>query len=313
MRLTGATIVKIILIAALCAVLCTSLAFCTTGIPFSTPIPDDDIADLQNTEPTSTYEFSTEEVGSIEIDWAAGAVDVHVADEGSSDGKVHVSEYMIGSAKQPPMRAESRNGTLSIDYASTFSLFNGCSFGTKMVVVELPADVAGSLDRFSLDGASGRYAFTGFACNDLKLHIASGQIIGDGLTAKDASLDLTSGSILLDVDIAEHLRTNITSGNVRVTCEDDSPRTCDLTVTSGDIEVNCSAGAPDSTDIDVTSGHVIFGIPEDSGFEARLDKTSGNFTCSLPCEFANDIYSAGDKSSTIDISLTSGNVELKGL
>lgn len=323
--LESKTKLKIALIIVLCIVTCLLVYGIATNIGWLAGRTYSLFDDLQlddgeeisqvtrNQEPLSSFAFEADDVHSISIDWAAGAIDVHVVDEAADDGMVHITEYAKGSAKQPSMQASCDSGTLNIDYNARLSIFSGCSFGKKVAIIELPANVAANLDRFELDGASGRYDLSDLNCESMKLHIASGKIDCSESAANSLTLDITSGSVLMAAEVPRQLNINITSGNIDLTCKGEPPQTYNMTMTSGKVNINCLDGIPNKSDIKVTSGSMMLAFPENSGFEANVRRTSGSFSCNLPCEIAGDAYLAGDRSAKLDINLTSGNVELKGI
>lgn len=305
------TYVKLVLIACLCIILCAAFAVGTTQ-PFNhiddydaatdgwTPITArsraTDVQSASQELPAAELSSTTIDPASIQsvsINWAAGTVEVYPVKDSALDGQILIREYVIGgSARMPQMSVSDSNGMLSIDYNAGISSFLfGCSFGSKHLVVEVPADAMGVMQSFTVDGASGQYSIRGIQTDRLTLHLASGRMNLDGMEARVLDLDVASGRIALS-GVFQSVEASLASGQVNMECLEECPQRASFST---------------------MSGKFVLTIPEDSDFKAEVDKMSGAFTCGFPAVQRDGTYQWGEGTNTMDISIMSGSFDLQPL
>ncbi len=326
-KLTRDSYIKIALIALLCMVICAALGRCATAavdmtaaytsrtFPSAPDAPDapdapeapdapaaPDAPDAP--EPPDAFESSLTEIGSHEVDpaevrnlsiqWAAGQVAVQTAPDGECGGKIQVRERASGSAKRVrPLSMEVSGETLCINSnEAVWSFWQGCSsFASKRLEVTIPESAAGNLGTVEVDGASGMYWLAGFSCDKLDIALASGMLDTVGITVRNLVADIASGQVSL---------------------EGAFPQAIDITAASGSITVTDTGSTfPQRIDADIMSGEVVLALAKECGFTADVDRLSGNFTCGYETSQRDGRYVHGDGASSVNINLTSGNVELK--
>lgn len=229
-------------------------------------------------------ELSASDIDSIEIDWAAGAVDIMVHD---GDG-VLLTEYAdhnLNKAQQ--MRWGIEGKTLKIDYNQAW----GCSnFGTKRLEILIPRDLANALGVVDIDGASGTYTINDISCDSFKATLASGQLDAKGMTVGDLKLEAASGNSFLEGKVTGDIKIDVASGEATVVCKEDAPK---------------------SIDADMASGSVTVSIPENDGFTARIGKLSGHFNCEFETQQSGEDYVYKGGGMSIKADMASGNFALR--
>lgn len=279
-HLTGSSYAKIAV-----AVLIALLLFATAGL-ISCAGWDFRMGKGQN-EMIGNASVPTQGIENIEIDWAAGSVDVIVSDK----NEIELMEYSKGSlSKTQSMRWSVSGDTLKVDYGSWFSCL---SLTSKSLEVHVPKALAAELGMLDIDGASGMYSVNGIACNKLKVHLASGEFNGSDIAAQQLDVDLASGIFDARGSFADSIRVQVASGNVGITSSEVCPHTIDA---------------------DMASGNVVIGIPENDGFTARVDKASGSFQSEFETAMQGDnAYVYGDGSALFDVDIASGSFALQNV
>lgn len=312
MRLSRQSRVKVGLIVALAVVVCLVFGSCSTGVwnpaqplimieapaaPAAPSAPDAPQAPkataFQGSAELLRKEFDPSQVRSVDLAWAAGSVTMRVADDQETQGKVLVVERGSGSAKATkPANVSCDDGVLSIDYGQNrWSGFAACSFhGSKSIEVTFPASVARGLEHIEVNGASGSYDLEGLGCEHLEVELASGSLSATGMSAEEVELDVASGQVQLEGAFPDVIGADVSSGEVRVT--------------------STAERFPERIDIDVLSGNLVLVMPEAGGFTASVGRLSGNFSCGFETSLVDGAYVHGDGASSVNVSMTSGNVTL---
>ncbi len=298
--LTRSSWIKIALIVLLCLVVCGGLLACSAGcsaaMRHAGNIASKAYQDASFSE-RGDFSVPASDVRSLEINWAAGAVNVVVADD-QSDGEPTVSavEEFTGPGRESNrMTWQLRDGVLQIGYGMGSASMFGCSqMGSKHLTLTLPRSTAESLESIDLNAASGTYSFDSLACESMSVNLASGRMEGTRLATQSLDLDVASGTIELEGRFSRNVNASLASGDIDLTCQE----TC-----------------PASTSLDLMSGQVALVVPSDSGIDARVDKLSGSFNCDLPGSWSlpdYDSFTCGDGSCTMNVRMTSGNVTIEG-
>ncbi|MEG0324126.1 MAG: DUF4097 family beta strand repeat-containing protein, partial [Raoultibacter sp.] len=223
-HLTGSSYAKIAL-----AVLIALLLFCVAG--FGSCAGWDVRFGKGQNEMIGNASVSTQGIRNIEIDWAAGGVDVIV----SEGNEIELSEYSSSSlSKAQSMRWTVSGDTLKVDYGSWFSCL---SLASKSLQVQVPKALAADLGLLDIDGASGTYSVNGIVCERLKVHLASGEFRGAEITAKQLDTDVASGIFNAEGSFSESIRVHAASGNALITSSDVCPRTIDADMASGNVVI----------------------------------------------------------------------------
>ena len=165
-------------------------------------------------------------------------------------------------------------------------------------------------------------------CNSVSVNATSGDLVIDLKgNCNTISVATTSGNVSLEqTGDADSASFQSTSGNISTNVGNVAKM--DITTTSGGIGVNgkyikdiatdCTSGncllvfeqVPDNTKINATSGNITVKIPKDAGITLNVDTTSGDFNYDYSFSKQGDTYVSGDGTAHVEISATSGDVNL---
>ncbi|HIW77422.1 MULTISPECIES: DUF4097 family beta strand repeat-containing protein [Gordonibacter] len=227
---------------------------------------------------------STQGIRAIDIDWAAGSVDVRPY-EGTDIELVETADR--GISKAQGMRWDVKGDTLKVDYGGWMSCL---SFTSKHLTVNVPRALASQLDDLDINGASGNYQVTDIGCRTFDFDLASGKLEAQGLTTDELKVDVASGKAFVEGSVANKARLHAASGRIEVTLRDKAPHTIDA---------------------DLASGNVTVSLPADTGFTARVDKASGNFSTEFSTDMRSDnTYVCGNGETDIKVGMASGHFAL---
>lgn len=225
--------------------------------------------------------IATGDVRNIEIDWAAGSVQVQVVD--SDTDYIELIETGEGITRGREMRWKVTGDTLHVDYGGWFSCF---WWGHKNLEVRVPQQYADDLGRLSIGGASGYYRVSGVGCDRLDVALASGEFEGTDFTANELNIDVASGKAHAGGVVANKINAHAASGQIEVICQEVCPRV---------------------VDVDMASGTIAVSIPENDGFTATVDKASGIFEHEFEMTQTGDgVYVYKDGTASFDIDMASG-------
>ncbi|WP_139653750.1 DUF4097 family beta strand repeat-containing protein [Raoultibacter phocaeensis] len=220
------------------------------------------------------------DVKNIEVDWAAGSVQMHVV--ASSTDEIELIETGEGLTKGREMRWKVSGDTLHIDYGGWFSCF---FWGSKSLEIRVPEKYAASLGVVDIDGASGYYNVDGIGCDKLDVDLASGELEANGFTARELAIDVASGKSFANGTVTETLKAHAASGRIEV----------------------ISSACPRTIDADMASGTIAVSIPENDGFTAYVDKASGSFESQFETsQQGGGTYVHKNGGATFDIDMASG-------
>ena len=299
--LTRSTWIKIILISALCLILCGGMISCSTAINFAGRHAGDISDRIQrsmNFSEHGDFSIPAQDVQSLEIVWLAGGVTIEVVDDATakdSAGNLQITGTESFTRSSFPMTWQVKDGVLEISYSTASGLTSCSDMAEKRLVLTLPKSVAQSLNLVDLTGASGTYQLGPIACQQMSVNLASGRIEGSQVDAQVLDLDVASGDIQLSGAFTQSIDLDLASGNIRLTC----PEAC-----------------PNRSSLDVASGQVTLSVPSDSGITAYVERLSGSFDCDLPGVWNQTNKGTtvfGDGANTLNVHLASGNINIRAL
>lgn len=278
-RLTGASYAKITVAILLGAVLLAVVGF---GASCSTWQPR-----LGSDTMIGSASVAASDVENIEVDWAAGSVQMHVVDTASDE--IELIETGDGITKGREMRWKVSGNTLYIDYGGWFTCF---SWGHKSLEIRVPQKYASSLGAVDIDGASGYYNVTGIGCDRLDVDLASGEFEANEFAVRELAIDVASGKSYANGEVTDTLKAHAASGRIEVV----------------------STACPNSIDADMASGTIAISIPDNNGFTAYVDKASGSFESQFETTRRGDgVYVHKDGGANFDIDMASGKFILNRL
>ncbi|MBQ9316139.1 MAG: helix-turn-helix domain-containing protein [Atopobiaceae bacterium] len=230
------------------------------------------------------------QVESLDIDWAAGPVNVVVMDDVDEDGLgvIVTEEYLDEESARVPMRVDVEHGELSVSYAEAGTFGLHIDKG-KALTVRLPQSLATSLRSVECDLASGSLEMGGLVCQTLGLELASGTMDVTDVVADKLDVDVASGKAKVAGTFAQLVEMDVASGELRVT----------------------SDVVPGDTDIDVASGNAVLELPAGSSFKAAVDKDSGTFQMDFEATRQGDVYTVGKGGNVVRVDIASGSVRIR--
>ena len=288
-RLTSASYIKITLIVLLAVVVCAAFGLGTCSY---SPLP----VSYQGTVLTQVGNADVDAgtVKNIEINWAAGTVDIKTAAQGST---ITLAESAPGSiSRGQEMRWQVIGDTLAIDYGTWgtgawgFNIGSCSAIGDKHLEVTIPQNLARTLGSLEINGASGDYRVNGIACDSFNTSLASGSLNAAGMTVNSLNLKSASGTMTFQGQVSKSVS---------------------LDTASGDIEVTCEKVVPNTVDASMASGKVTVWIPENDGFTASVTKLSGAFNSDFTMQQNGDTYLYKNGGTRISVSILSGAFSLR--
>lgn len=241
-------------------------------------------------------------VTELDINWAAGKVNVHtVKDSPSITSSDQFIELSITGRDGAPVRwyttdAASGGQALVVDYGFDIGLF-GCTLAHsgKEIDIAIPESIAKGLHLITLNAASGDYILEGLECDAADINLASGSLNASRFKPDVFELDMASGICDLGMDVTTHAEIQIASGSCRW---------------------RCLSAAPESVNASLMSGNLNILLPEETGFDLSLDKASGNLNVPPETMQRDGFYqlryeSAGDEPIVnMDIDMASGDLSI---
>ncbi len=266
------------------------------------------------------------QVNGLNVEWVNGLVEIKPGNE----SVIKITESSGKELKEnQKLQLSSSGGVLKIKWEKslfTFSLFHN---ENKNLTVEVPRELAESLDEFSCSTASGSISAAGFTAKEINVSSASGDLNLSGLKGEEGNFSSTSGSVALeDLELSGELNASTTSGNLNFSGT--KAEKVVLDTVSGDTfysgsalrwEANSVSAAvrgelencPEEADLDAVSGSLTLVIPENPGFDAEYSSISGSFSSDFPVtgdtgKSGRALYSSGK--SKFSFSTTSGDMRI---
>lgn len=258
-------VLKIILFSLLALVLVAALVF---ALVYDGDLPFISFGGTSYSEP-ETYTVGggsvTGDVTRIEINWAAGSVDVR-----SYDGDEIILKETGASDEDEQLRYRLRDGTLTIQYRKSGHW--GRLTSNKSLEVLIPQAQADALRMLDVDTASAELRVQSLTADVLNVDTASGGVRATDCTFATVEVDAASGDCTLENCAVGSFEMDAASGRAVLSGSVD---TVDFDSASGDLRITSSV-APRRIEVSTASGRSELELPADAEFTAELDAASGD-------------------------------------
>lgn len=273
-----------------------------------------------------TESFAMEELEKLLISWVNGPVELRPW-EGDL---VRVTEYT-----SRPLNENQRlwrrvsSSCLEIRWIQEKFSFSALTMPQKHLVVELPENLASSIEKSKVSSVSGNIYANGLAGEELSfstvsggvftesvqgeevhLESVSGRIWGRDVSVEELTVNTTSGGVELEGVAAEELKAETVSGKLNVSGNAEGFK---LKTVSGALHLRVSQ-CPEEAEFQTVSGKIQFDLPENEGFTVKYNSFSGRFSSAFPLSGSLDskkgkgIYASGDAS--FSFNSTSGSMSI---
>ena len=280
-----------------------------------------------------------EKVTKINIDYVSGDVTINTHD---SD-KVSVKETANIDLRDPQkVHTWVNDGTLYVRFCQSIKRINFTNIHKKL---ELTLPSSQDLEDVTVEVSSGNLNCTGITSGSFTSHLSSGNLTCKDITAGGFDAKLSSGNANVDGS-GKNIKIKASSGNINIkqsgdcssmtidsssgniTTEADKVSKMDVHASSGNITVTANeitelnsrsssghntfdfAVAPKTSAIKSSSGWVKITMPEDSDVKVTAKISSGHFNSELPFTKNGKEYTSGNGSSTMNINVSSGDVDI---
>ena len=280
-----------------------------------------------------------EKVTKINIDYISGDVTINTHD---SD-KVSVKETANIDLRDPQkVHTWVNDGTLYVRFCQSIKRINFTNIHKKL---ELTLPSARDLEDVTVEVSSGNLNCSGITSGTFTSHLSSGNLTCKDITAGGFDAKLSSGNANVDGS-GKNIKIKASSGNINIkqsgdcssmtidsssgniTTEADKVSKMDVHASSGNITVTANeiselnsrsssghntfdfAVAPKTSAIKSSSGWVKITMPEDSDVKVTAKISSGHFNSELPFTKNGKEYTSGNGSSTMNINVSSGDVDI---
>ncbi|MEI2666446.1 LiaG family protein [Rossellomorea sp. LJF3] len=203
----------------------------------------------------------------------------------------------------------------TIDVAVKHKWYEWIGFNRKSnVTVYIPKEYKNSME---IDIGSGNFVMAGgshskkWKLDELSIDMGSGNMELENIETNVFEHDGSSGDLVVNSFTTKDGKVEISSGDVELS-NFEGPLEGDLS--SGELTVTMDSLKGDMT-FDVSSGGVKLDLPEKASFKLKGQASSGDISCNLPLKDQKiengDISGvAGSGQYTIDVSVSSGNVDI---
>lgn len=280
-----------------------------------------------------------EKVTKINIDYISGDVTINTHD---SD-KVSVKETANIDLRDPQkVQTWVNDGTLYVRFCQSIKRINFTNIHKKL---ELTLPSSQDLEDVTVEVSSGNLNCSGITSGTFTSHLSSGNLTCKDITAGGFDAKLSSGNANVDGS-GKNIKIKASSGNINIkqsgdcssmtidsssgniTTEADKVSKMDVHASSGNITVTANeitdlnsrsssghntfdfAVAPKTSAIKSSSGWVKITMPEDSDVKVTAKISSGHFNSELPFTKNGKEYTSGNGSSTMNINVSSGDVDI---
>lgn len=228
-------------------------------------------------------EVDPSQIRSIEIDWAAGNIQIQPSETANV---IQISESEV--AEKDKMLCKISGSTLHIQFCKNSIKLHG--FGTntlsKDLVITVPADwLCSSLD---IDAGAADVTIRDMTIQNLDFDGASGRCDLEDCSVTNIEMDAASGNVTF-------------SGSLETLDFDGASADCKLVLT------NC----PRQISMDGASGNLDITLPSNCGFTAETGGLSFDFTTDFQTTTRNGAHIHGDGSCRIEIEALSGRVNIR--
>lgn len=276
----------------------------------------------------------------LEITWGSGNVTI----ERSESTSLKLTETCPQELpEEQQMHWWLDDDTLYIQFEASGAIFDPiASLGKKELTVSLPSDH--HLDDVLVSSGSASIHLDSIIADQLEINTGSGEIDVDceaqnidistasgkvdlSCTSKAISIDTASGKVIVNAPCdLEKLSISTASGRQDLTLS--TADTVEIDSASGsisiaadhirDLEANSASGemdldfssVPDECSIDTASGDITLKLPEDAGFTLDLDTAVFDFDSEFALKKKDDRYICGDGKAELEISTSSGDIDL---
>ena len=228
---------------------------------------------------TASGTVSAQEVGRLDIDWAAGSITIRTGD---------VTDIIFtetGDGNTTPMHWQKSGDTLKISFSTKNHLIGINTEGSKDLLIEVPKD---------------------WICKKLDLDLAAASLYVENLTITELDFDGASGDCQFGSCTVGSLEMSAASGNVTFSgCLDQM----EFEGVSGNLELiawNC----PQSISLEAGSGNLNLFLPTNCGFTAQVNVLSGDFVSDFPTDQIGGRHIYGDGSCRIEVNALSGDISI---
>lgn len=237
--------------------------------------------DTYTTVEDSKAQVTPGNIQNLEIEWAAGSIDIQ-----TGDVECIIIEESGSFSEDQKMVMKHTGDTLTVYYSKPSFKIGFFSIINKDLMITVPKDWECST--LKVDVASADVSVQDWCAKEVKINTASGECDFQDCTIGKLDIDTASGSI--------HYKGVL--------------NTLDCEAASG-----CFKGiffnTPEKLQMDSASGELDITLPEDSGFRVNMDTASGKFNSEFPTLSDGDSYIHGDESCVIDFDAASGNIRIQ--
>ena len=217
------------------------------------------------------------ELKTLNVNWVSGTLTL-VEDENATKISV-VEDAQLDEGQR--VYTYFHDNTLDVQYAASGYVGRIDSNQKNLVITYKPG-----LEKLNVSITSGLFKASTIHASDMKVSLTSGRVEVDSVEASTINASSTSGSVTLGSVKAEKLNSSFTSGS--------------FTVNLTELKEGKISG---------TSGYIALRLPE-AGGSVYVSQTSGKTHTHRDGKIIDGTYVFGDGSAKVDISLTSGTVEL---
>lgn len=280
----------------------------------------------------STWNPEEYAVNGLDIEWINGDVNIVV----SSGSVIKITEQSGEELSDRDRLSLSRDdGILKIKWRDALVSFGIFHNKTKALTVEVPKELAKSMEKLECTTTSGEITASGFSAETVRISSTSGGLQLSSISGESADFSTVSGKISVNgATLADSLRVSTTSGEIAL--ENVRTNTAALNTISGavtyrgtaeEIKANSVSGAvtaelaaaPNTADMNSVSGGLTLKIPQNSGFDAEFSTISGVFKTDFEASGVGSDGASTAKSgrvlcgkgeSTLSFATTSGEINI---
>lgn len=217
------------------------------------------------------------EIKTLNVSWVAGSLTL-VEDESATTISVKEDNSLSEAEK---VHSYFHDNTLDVQYCASGFVGHIDSNQKNLVITYKPG-----LEKLNISLTSGSFRAEALHASEANLSLTSGKIEVNNIEASEINCSSTSGSISFNDVKTNKFKSSFTSGSSTVNF----------------LELN-------EAHLSGTSGYIVLRTPE-VGATVHVSQTSGKTNSHREGTVSNGTYTYGDGSAKVDISLTSGTVEL---
>ena len=307
---------KAVCVICMAALLCAALCGCGSFRLISIPVRGSSGAAMAYSSGNAEI---TDRITDVEVEWAAGSVDIIYAGD-----KIVLEESASRELNDENRMAWSVDGTRLVIKFTKDNVFGSINFA-KALTLTLPEEFRAqsisvscasaamkaeylSAKRLELSSASGRITVGSCEADEIEISTASGDVdVAQSGKCGELEIDSASGKVSARLDRVDELSIDTASGSVEVSAD-----------TIGEAGIETSSGgarltvysAFDELEIDSASGRVSLLLPEAQGFTALVDTASGRLESDLALAFKGGRYVYGSGSARLEIDTSSGDITI---